>query len=78
MDLKAQFPFISNRYEGGIVFEDGQFNDAQMLLSILLTSTLPSNPSPSNILNQSQFINFIKDDNNKIKGIVFKDKLSNK
>lgn len=42
-ELKGYFPFISNNYQGGIVFEDGQFNDSQMLLSIFLTSTLPKN-----------------------------------
>lgn len=52
-DLKAYFPFISNQYQGGIVFEDGQFNDAQMLMSVLLTSTLPHNPAPANIINQA-------------------------
>lgn len=59
-ELKAHFPFISNKYQGGIVFEDGQFNDAQMLISVLLTSTLPSNQSPANILNQAAFQSFIK------------------
>lgn len=52
-DLKMNFPYISNKYEGGIVFEDGQFNDAQMLMTVLLTSTLPTNMKPSNILNQA-------------------------
>ena len=47
-----------------------------MLMTVLLTSTLPSNPKPANILNQAEFINFIKNEGGKITGIIFKDKLT--
>ena len=76
-DMQRLFPYVSNKYQGGIVFEDGQFNDAQMLIAILLTATIPHHRShPANILNRAEFINFVKDEEDKIKGVIFKDKLS--
>ena len=39
-DLRDIFPFISDKYHGGVVYEDGCFNDSRMLLVTLLTSTL--------------------------------------
>jgi glycerol-3-phosphate dehydrogenase len=60
-DLRNWFPFISDKYTSGVIYEDGQFNDAQMNLNLLLTATLPRNTDqknkikfePGNILNQA-------------------------
>ena len=39
-DLRDMFPFMSDKYDGGVVYEDGCFNDSRMLLVAFLTSTL--------------------------------------
>ena len=67
-DLRGTFPFISEKYTGGVVYEDGCFNDARMVLISLLTTTLskkeyselPDSHIPSNILNKAEFLDFIK------------------
>jgi glycerol-3-phosphate dehydrogenase len=84
-EVKQIFPYISEKYSGGVVYEDGQFNDSRMLLMTLLTCTLtpaehrslPTSHSAANILNKAEFIDFIKNDG-AIEGIVFEDKLTAK
>lgn len=39
-ELREFFPYISDKYQSGIVYEDGCFNDARLLLTTLLTCTL--------------------------------------
>jgi glycerol-3-phosphate dehydrogenase len=83
--VREIFPYISDKYSGGVVYEDGRFNDARMLLMTLLTCTLsseeysylPTHHTPANILNKAEFIDFIKK-NGMIEGVVFEDKLTSK
>jgi glycerol-3-phosphate dehydrogenase len=66
--VKDIFPYISDKYSGGVVYEDGRFNDSRMLIMTLLTCTLspeeysylPSTHTSANILNKAEFIDFIK------------------
>lgn len=68
-DLKDIFPHISDKYQSGVVYEDGCFNDTRLLLTTFLTSTLskeeyshlPSQHSPANLVNQAEFLDFVKD-----------------
>jgi glycerol-3-phosphate dehydrogenase len=60
-EIRNIFPYISDKYSGGIVYEDGRFNDSRMALMTLLTctlspneySSLPAIHQPANILNQA-------------------------
>jgi glycerol-3-phosphate dehydrogenase len=64
--LQKFFPFLSDKYKTGIVYEDGSFNDSRMIIAALLTATqgnqkkMPIEFKPANILNQAEFIDFIK------------------
>lgn len=68
----------------GVVYEDGSFNDARMLISALLTATsgngisMPETFVPGNALNKAEFVDFIKDKDGKITGVTFKDLLTQK
>lgn len=79
-ELREYFPFMDDKYQSGVVYEDGSFNDSRMVLMSLLTTTLskdqhrhlPITHCPSNILNKAEFIDFIKNDEGKITGVKFK------
>ena len=78
-DLKDIFPYISDKYTGGVVYEDGCFNDSRMVLTSLLTTTLkkedyselPESHVPANILNKAEFLDFVKSKEGKIEGVTF-------
>ena len=82
--MKQAFPHISPKYSIGVVYEDGSFNDARLLLTALLTATsgngqtMPDSFVPANVLNRAEFIDFIKNEGGKIVGGVFKDSLTGK
>ncbi len=40
IELTSVFPNLSPNYTMGVVYEDGSFNDARLLLTALLTATL--------------------------------------
>lgn len=80
-DLRAISPFISNKYASGVVYEDGQFNDSQMNMALLLTATV-EHPDPkikiepANILNQAPVLSLLKN-GNAVCGVTVLDRLSN-
>ena len=39
-ELHELFPFISDKFQGGVVYEDGSFNDSRMLIATLLTASM--------------------------------------
>ena len=39
LELTSIFPHINPKYSMGVVYEDGSFNDARLLLTALLTAT---------------------------------------
>lgn len=39
-ELTTIFPHINPKYDMGVVYEDGSFNDARLLLTALLTASL--------------------------------------
>jgi glycerol-3-phosphate dehydrogenase len=39
-ELTSAFPKISPKYDIGVVYEDGSFNDSRLLLSAVLTATV--------------------------------------
>ncbi len=61
-----------NKLKGGVLYYDGQFNDARMVISLIKTATqygtLP--------LNYMEAVKFEKQDK-KISGLILKDKISN-
>lgn len=59
---------------GSVVYYDGQFNDTRLLIDIAKKATAYN----ACILNYAEVINFEKDEYQKVKGIQFNDKLSNK
>lgn len=67
-----------------MVYEDGSFNDARLLVTAILTATvgngmkMPETFVPGNAINRAEFIDFIKDQNGVIKGVIFKDILTDK
>ena len=83
-ELRDFFPFISDKYQSGVVYEDGCFNDSRMLLATLFTATLersmhsflPKCHTPANIVNKAEFLDLIKDKDGKIIGACFKDRLT--
>ena len=85
-ELKNIFPYVSDKYSGGVVYEDGSFNDSRMVLVSLLTATLrkedypelPSSHVPANILNKAEFLEFVKNKEGKIEGVTFLEKETNK
>ena len=82
--LTQIFPYLSPKFTTGVVYEDGSFNDARMLVSALLTATIgngismPEQFVPANVLNRAEFVDFMKDNEGKIVGVTFKDLLSQK
>jgi glycerol-3-phosphate dehydrogenase len=38
-ELNKFFPYMSDKYLSGVVYEDGSFNDSRMALTAILTST---------------------------------------
>ena len=60
------FPYISEKYTTGIVYEDGAFNDSRMLFTALLTASqgngqkMPKSFVSANILNKAEFLDFVK------------------
>lgn len=81
-DLRNISPYISDKYGSGVVYEDGQFNDSQMNLALLLTATVKHpDPkitiTPANILNQAKVLKLLKQDN-KVNGVTVLDRLSGK
>jgi glycerol-3-phosphate dehydrogenase len=66
-ELTNIFPYLNPRFDTGVVYEDGSFNDARMLLTALLTASLgngikmPDSFKPANILNRAEFVDFTKD-----------------
>jgi glycerol-3-phosphate dehydrogenase len=83
-ELTSIFPNINPKYDMGVVYEDGSFNDSRMVLSALLTASLgngikmPETFRPANIVNKAEFVNFIKDKEEKIVGVTFRDSLTKK
>lgn len=76
------FPHLSPEYSVGVVYEDGSFNDARMCVSAILTATcgngktMPGSFVPGNAVNRAEFVEFIKDKQGKVKGVVFRDLLT--
>jgi glycerol-3-phosphate dehydrogenase len=66
-ELTNIFPYLNPRFDTGVVYEDGSFNDARLLLAALLTASLgngikmPDSFKPANILNRAEFVDFTKD-----------------
>lgn len=66
-ELTNIFPYLNPRFDIGVVYEDGSFNDARLLLAALLTASLgngikmPESFKPANILNRAEFVDFTKD-----------------
>lgn len=83
-ELKDIFPGMSPKYNHGVVYEDGSFNDARLLLSALLTATtgngikMPDSFTPANAVNRTEFVDFMKDQQGKIRGVVVRDLLTSK
>lgn len=83
-ELTSIFPYINPKYDIGVVYEDGSFNDSRLLLTALLTASLgngqkmPESFTPANILNRAEFVDFTKDKEGKIVGLRLKDLLTNK
>jgi glycerol-3-phosphate dehydrogenase len=83
-ELKDIFPHLNPKYSTGVVYEDGSFNDARMLLYALLTATvgnglkMPESFVPANAINRAEFLDFVKNKEGKIGGVVFKDELTGK
>lgn len=83
-ELVEIFPHINPKYSMGVVYEDGSFNDSRMLLTAVLTATvgngikMPDSFVPANALNRAEFVDFIKNPEGKIEGVVFRDLLTNK
>lgn len=64
-ELHKFFPYISDKFTTGVVYEDGSFNDARMVMAALLTAAqgngnMPKEWVPANILNKAEFIDFLK------------------
>ncbi len=64
-ELRKFFPYMSDRYTTGVVYEDGCFNDSRMVMAALLTATegngnMPSSWKYANVLNKAEFVDFIK------------------
>lgn len=38
-ELQKFFPYLSDKFTRGVVYEDGSFNDARMVMAALLTAT---------------------------------------
>jgi len=38
-ELHKFFPYISDKFTTGVVYEDGSFNDSRMIMAALLTAT---------------------------------------
>ncbi len=57
--MKESFPHMSPKFSMGVVYEDGSFNDARLLLTALLTATsgngvgMPDTFVPANVLNRA-------------------------
>ena len=83
-ELTQIFPFISPKYNSGVVYQDGSFNDARLLVTAILTATvgnglkMPDSFVPANAVNRAQFKEFIKDEKGKIVGVIFKDLMEGK
>ena len=66
-ELTNIFPYLNPRFDTGVVYEDGSFNDARLLLAALLTASLGNGIKmsdsfkPANILNRAEFVDFTKD-----------------
>lgn len=66
-ELTSIFPHLNPKYDVGVVYEDGSFNDSRLLLAAFLTAslgngrTMPSSFVPANILNRAEFVDFTKD-----------------
>ena len=84
LELTNIFPFMSGKYSSGVVYEDGSFNDARLLVTAILTATvgngvkMPESFVPGNAVNRAEFKDFIKDENGKIVGVIFKDLMGGK
>lgn len=83
-ELTSIFPYLNPKYDIGVVYEDGSFNDSRLLLTALLTASLgngqkmPESFIPANILNRAELVDFTKDKAGKMVGLRFKDLLTNK
>ena len=58
---------------GGVIYHDGQFDDARMAISLALTA----NNEGATLINYAEVVSFIKE-NDLIKGVVFKDLINGK
>ena len=66
-ELRNEFMYLDSKFKYGIVYYDGQMNDARLNLDILLTSTLDKyrgipNFVGANTINYMRFQDFIKDE----------------
>lgn len=81
-EMTSVFPNLNPKFDTGVVYEDGSFNDARLLLTAILTATLgngikmPATFVPSNVLNRAEFLHFLKNDEGKITGVNFRDNLT--
>ena len=58
---------------GGVIYHDGQFDDARMAISLALTA----DNEGATLINYAEVLSFIKE-NDLIKGIEFKDRINGK
>ena len=71
--MLSLFPQINpNRFVGGVIFYDGMQDDARMNMMLALTSAFHG----ATVLNYAPVTSLLKD-NNRITGVVMKDKLDN-
>ena len=82
-EILSIFPKLDKRVKYGIVYYDGQMNDARMNMDVLLTSTLENyiddkRFKPANTLNYTKFVDFTKDEQGIITGGVIHDKTTDK
>jgi len=58
-EMKEIFPYLNGKFTTGVVYEDGSFNDARLLLTAVLTATvgngskMPTSFVPGNAVNKS-------------------------
>ena len=83
-ELTEVFPYLNPKFTTGVVYEDGSFNDARLLLTAALTATvgngikMPDFFVPANVVNRAEFVDFLKNEEGKVIGATFKDQLTNK
>lgn len=79
--LQSEYPLLDPKYNWGVIYWDGVFNDARMAVDTVLTATIKDylpGFKEANVLNYCRFDQFEKDQKGHIKGVVFTDKNTGK